>query len=203
MMLTRQMAWAAMQMCWVCTRTCPASRRMHQYLQMHEKSSEYPESSQNCLTYLVGLQNGSQMSQTAAGTQWICRADAWMCHALETTQNWLKTRQRTSKRVKSIKRPKTHLKRPKTGCPSLPIAGERLASIILMHTYHGACLLRHWAERLHLERPRVEARQLRPVLMVETSRRGLAAETETTEMWTTWKAAATLTHNESKVRGCL
>ena len=89
------------------------------------------------------------------------------------------------------------------GHPSPPINGERSALTILVHTYHGACLLRHWAKHLHLERPRVELRRLCPALMAETSRRGLAAETEAMAMWMTWKVAATLTHSKLKVRSSL
>ena len=132
-----------------------------------------------------------------------CQMYAWTATAPETRWKQLQMKWRMSERVETCQKCKTHQTHPKMGHPSLPINGERSASTILVHTYHRACLLRHWAEHLSSERPRVGLRWLCPVLMAETSRRGLATKMVMMVMVTTQKATAMLTHSKSKVHGCL
>ena len=169
----------------------------------HQIASEYHERRQNRLTYLVDTQNGTQTSQRAVETIQTRRPCIRMRHALEMTREQLKTRRRTSKRVESNKRHKTHLQRPKTGRPSPPVDGVELASTISTYTYHGTRLLRRQAKRLRSDHLGVESRRLRPALMAETSRRGLAmvttTEMETTEMEMARRAAATSIQHESAV----
>ena len=95
-MSTRWAAWGAMQMHWVGTRTCLASRWTQIQLQSHQQSSEWLEREGNCPTYLLKAQNGSQMSQMGAGTMRTHRVYTQAARTLKPMWKQLETRRKPS-----------------------------------------------------------------------------------------------------------